>query len=329
MFRATVFLIAITIQSFLPAHQVAAALIKLKASYLTVGSGYSVLWVTKEAKIFEKYGLDVEPVYIPPTLLTVAMLAGEAPIGISGVGTPIEATLRGGDFVSLASLVKAGGPVFLVTKKEISKADQLKQKKIGISRFGSTTDTVLRVALRSLGVDAEKDVTILQIGNSAARIASLRAGTIDGTILTVEQAFAAKQQGMNVLADVRKLGVEYPFSDVVTTRRFVNTNEDIVRRFVRAIVEGIHFYKTNKERSIDVMAKYMRMDDRKIVEVGYEDVREAYQRKPYPTVTGIELALEELGARNPNAKKAKPEQFYDARFIKELDDSGFIDRLYR
>jgi NitT/TauT family transport system substrate-binding protein len=180
-----------------------------------------------------------------------------------------------------------------------------------------------------MGVDAEKDVTVLQIGNSAARLASLRAGNIDGTILTVEQAFVAKQQGMNVLADVRKLGVEYPFSDVVTTRRFVNENEDIVRRFVKSIVEGIHFYKTNKARSIDIMTKYMRLDDRKIVEVGYEDVREAYQRKPYPTVKGIELALEELSARNPNAKKAKPEQFYDPRFIKELDESGFIDRLYR
>jgi ABC-type nitrate/sulfonate/bicarbonate transport system substrate-binding protein len=285
--------------------------------------------VTKEAKIFAKNGLDVEPVYIPPTLLTAAMLAREAPIGISGVGTPIEASLRGGDFVSLASLVKAGGPVFLVTRKEITDADQLKRKRLGISRFGSTTDTVLRVALRLLGVDAEKDVTVLQIGNSAARVASLRAGNIDGTLLTVEQAFVAKQQGMNVLADVRKLGVEYPFSDVVTTRKFISENEDTVRRFVRAIVEGIHFYKTNKERSVDIMAKYMRVNDRQIVEVGYADVSEAYQRKPYPSVKGIALALEELSAKNPAAKGQKPEQFYDARYIKELDESGFIDHMYR
>jgi ABC-type nitrate/sulfonate/bicarbonate transport system substrate-binding protein len=288
-----------------------------------------VLFVTKEAGIFEKHGLEVEPVYIPPTLLTVAMLAGDAPIGFSGAGTPIEASLRGADFVSIGSLVTTGGPVFLIARKEITNTDQLRKRKLGISRFGATPDIVLRSALRLLGIDAKTDVTVLQIGNTATRVAALKAGTIDATIVNVEQAFVAKQQGLNVLADVRKLGVEYPLANIVTTRRFTSENEDTVRRFMRGVVQGIHFYKTNQDRSLKVMHKYMRVEDRQILELGYEDIREALLIKPYPSVKGIEAVLEEISTRNPAAKKAKPTQFYDARFIKELDESGFVAKLYR
>jgi ABC-type nitrate/sulfonate/bicarbonate transport system substrate-binding protein len=327
--RAIVFLIVFGLQSFLTTEQIAAAPIKVKVSYLTNEALYSVLFVTKEAAIFEKNGLEVEPVYIPPTLLTVAMLAGEAPIGFSGAGTPIEASLRGADFVSIASLVTTGGPVFLLTRKEITNADQLKKKKLGISRFGATPDIVLRAALRLLRIDAEKDVTVLQIGNTATRVAALKAGTIDGTLVTVEQAFVAKQQGLNVLVDVRKLGVEYPLANIITTKKFVVENEDMLRKFVRSIVQGIYFYKTNRDVSLKVMRKYMRVDDQRILEVGYEDTREALLAKPYPSVKGIEAVLEEVSSRIPAAKKAKPEQFYDAKFIKELDESRFIDNLYR
>jgi ABC-type nitrate/sulfonate/bicarbonate transport system substrate-binding protein len=327
--RTIVFLIAFVVQLFVPVEQVSSASIKLKVSYLTTEALYSVLFVTKETGIFEKHGLEVEPVYIPPTLLTVAMLAGEAPIGFSGAGTPIEASLRGADFVSVASLVTTGGPVFLLTRKEITNTDQLKKMKLGISRFGATPDIILRAALRLLKIDADKDITVLQIGNTATRVAALKAGTIDGTLVTVEQAFVAKQQGLNVLLDVRKLGVEYPLANIITTKKFISENEDTLRKFMRGIVQGIHFYKTNKGISLKVMRKYMRVDDQRILEIGYEDTRDALLIKPYPSVKGIEAVLEEVSTRNPPAKKAKPEQFYDARFIKELDDSGFIDNLYR
>jgi ABC-type nitrate/sulfonate/bicarbonate transport system substrate-binding protein len=115
----------------------------------------------------------------------------------------------------------------------------------------------------------------------------------------------------------------------VTTRSFIKRDEDAVRRFVKAMVEGIHYYKTHKVQSMEVMARYMRNTDRKVMEVGYDFNAEEYERKPYASIQGIQLALEEIAHRNPKAKEVKVEQFLDARFVRELDQNGFIDRLYK
>ena len=147
--------------------------------------------------------------------------------------------------------------------------------------------------------------------------------------MSVELAFAAKKLGLRVLVDIRKLGIEYLTNDMVTTRSFIEKNEDTVRKFVRAIVEGLHYYSTHKEKSMEIMARYMRTKDRKVIEVGYDWMAKEYQRKPYVSIRGIKAVLESIADRNPKAKEAKPEQFYNSKFVKELDESGFIDNLYR
>jgi len=124
---------------------------------------------------------------------------------------------------------------------------------------------------------------------------------IDGTILTVEEKFTAEKFGINVLFDLRKLGLEFLTTDVVTTRGFIKRDEDGLGRFVRALAEGIHYYKTHKAQSMEVMARYMRNTDRKVMEVGYDFNAEEYERKPYASVQGIQLALEEIVHRNPKA----------------------------
>jgi ABC-type nitrate/sulfonate/bicarbonate transport system substrate-binding protein len=116
---------------------------------------------------------------------------------------------------------------------------------------------------------------------------------------------------------------------MVTTQRFIQKNEETVRRFMKAMVDGIHYYKHHKSESMKVMGKYMRSTDPKIIEIGYDFNAEEYERKPYPSVLGIQSALEEIAHRNPRAREAKAGQFFDGRFVRELDQSGFIDGLYR
>ncbi len=326
-----VLLCLIFVISFItPSRAAIAQTHKLSVGYSSVSAGQSVLWVTKEAGIFQKNGLDVELLFIQSASLMAQALAGQSlPIAIMSGATAMEGQLNGGDFLILLMLKKTPALTYIVGSKSISKAEQLKNKKLGISRFGSVSDFLLRMALRELGIDANKEVNILQIGGTPLRTAALQSGTIDATVLTVEEKVAAEKFGINVLFDLRRLGLEFFTNDVVTTRRFLRQEEDTVRKFIKAMVEGIHYYKTRKKESIAIMAKYMRTTDRKIIEVGYDFNSTEYGRKPYPSTTAAQLALEEIARRNPKAKDAKLEQFFDSVFIRELDESGFIDNLYK
>ena len=300
----------------------------LKVGYLSIAAGHSVLWVTKEAGLFEKNGLSVETIYAPSSALSQAMLARSMPLGISGPVSPLEANLKGADFVVLGTLRKTPTLVYLVSHKKITSVQQLRGKKLGVGRFGSATDKVLVMTLKKVGIEPH-EVSLLQLGNSALRMLALQQQGIDGTILTVEDGLAAKRLGLNVLLDIRQLGIEYPTNEIITTRRFVEQNDRTVRAFMKSIVEGIYFYKTQKVKSIEIMKKYIRIGEPDAIEVGYDFTAKETQRKPYVSLTGMKVAIDDLATTNPEAMKLKPEQFVDSRFVRELDQSGFIDALYR
>jgi ABC-type nitrate/sulfonate/bicarbonate transport system substrate-binding protein len=216
----------------------------------------------------------------------------------------------------------------LVSHKKITSVQQLRGKKLGVGRFGSATDKVLVMTLKKVGIEPH-EVSLLQLGNSALRMLALQQQGIDATILTVEDGLAAKRLGLNVLLDIRQLGIEYPTNEIITTRRFVEQNDRIVRAFMKSIVEGIYFYKTQKAKSIEIMKKYIRVGEPDVIEVGYDFTAKETQRKPYVSLTGMKVAIDDLATTNPAAVKLKPEQFVDSRFVTELDQNGFIDALYR
>jgi NitT/TauT family transport system substrate-binding protein len=328
-FQSALF-VAVTILFFAPVSRLAAQVNKLRVGYSSVSAGQSVLWVTKEAGIFQKNGLDVELLFVQSASLMAQALAGQSlPIAIMSGATAIEGDLKGGDFLVLLMLKKTPALTYIVSSKNITKPEQLKGKKLGISRFGSVSDFLVRMALRELRLDPNKDVTLLQIGGTPLRTAALQAGTIDATVLTVEEKFSAEKFGINVLFDLRQLGLEFLTNDVVTTREFMKRDDATVRKFIKGLVEGIHYYKTHKKESIDIMARYMRSTDRKVIEVGYHFNSEEYGRKPYVSATAVQLALDEISRRNPKAKELKADHFVNSQFVGELDQSGFIDSLYR
>ncbi len=306
----------------------AEAPLKIRAGYSVITAGPGVIWVTKEAGIFRKNGLDVELLYISTTLLSQAMLSGGVDIGTGTGVAAIASHVEGSDLMILGSVSTTGSLVYLISSKEITRAEQLEGKRIGVTRLGSSAHYVLRLALRELGI-SEKKVSVLQLESSANMLVALQKGNIDAFTTTDEYRFAAQKLGFHVLVDLRKLGIKTLAGDLFARRDFIQKNDEAVRRFIRAVVEGIHYYKTHKGRSMEIMARYMRAKDSELVRVGYDFYAPVYSAKPYPNVEGIKLALQDLAQRDPKAKDAKPEQFFDARFVKELDENGFIEGLYK
>ena len=274
-----------------------------------------------------KNGLDVQLVRIAGTVAVMALIAGESPISQVGGPAVIASNLAGSDAVVIAGGVIATDFV-LVSQKEIKTARQLKGGMLGVSTLSGSAMLATHFALRKLGLDPNKDVSIVVIGQPSDRFVALRTGRIQATLLTAPLWIVAEREGFNVLTDVREL--PFPFSTISTTRRFIRDNLDTVKQFVKSYIDAVHLLKTDRETGLKVLAKYLRQkQDREILERSYDQsVTEAMlPRKQYPDLAGIKTVLELIG--DSKAAKAKPEQFVDMRFVKELDETGYIDNLYK
>jgi len=303
---------------------------RIKVGYSSIGVGQSLVWVAKEAGLFRENGLDVQLIFIgSSSILTQSVIAGDVPIAIMSGTAAINSQLAGSDVVMAASTKKDPAQAFLVTAKGISQPAQLKGKKLAVSRLGASSDFILRLILKKIGLVPDKDVAIIQIGSSPVRMAALANGVADGTALTFEEMMVAKKMGFNVMLNIMDFGVESLNSDVVTTRRYIRESRDTVQRFIKGMIKGVSFYAANKKFSMGVIARYTKSNDAEKIEYGYDYVAKIFLKKPYTPTKGIQLALEEIGERNPAARTANPEQFIDMSIVKELDQSGYIDALYR
>jgi NitT/TauT family transport system substrate-binding protein len=238
------------------------------------------------------------------------------------------AYLGGADVVYLAATIDMMSYQIIV-KPEIRTASDLKGKRIGISRFGSSPDVAVRLALRKLGVNPDTEVAIIQTGGSPERLAALLGNKVDATVLNAPFDRVAQKQGLRILADTSKMGLSYFDTGIVATRKLIKGNEDLVRQFMRAYVEAIKVFKTNKSHTLAVSARYARVSDTDALEEAYNYFVNKISRYPYPTINGMQTVLNELARSNPKAASVKPEELVDARFVKELQNSGFIDNLYK
>jgi NitT/TauT family transport system substrate-binding protein len=229
------------------------------------------------------------------------------------------------------SLVASGVDQLLetvVTGAAIKTAADLKNKKIGVSRFGSLTDMALREALRHYKLTPDKDVTILQTGGEATRFAALTSGAIDGAMLSGDKLVQAEKMGYHVTIDLSQLPIYYPVNGVITSRKFVAGNRDVARGFLRAWVEGIKIFKTDKDQSLKVLAKYLKIQDREILEKSHEIYRPVYKKIPYGDRRAVRFALEQMAKDIPESAKLNADDFIDNSIISELEKSGFIDQIY-
>jgi NitT/TauT family transport system substrate-binding protein len=303
---------------------------KIMVAYSSISGNNAPLWVTQEKGFFKKYGMDVQAILIESgTTSAQSLIAGDVTFAHMAGAAIMQSNLRGADTVMIAGVVNTL-TFQLYTDKAISRPDQLKGKAVGVTRFGSSTDFAMRYALEKYGLDPNKDVTILQLGNVPALLSAMEAGKIQGAMLSAPTTIRAKKLGYPILADLQMLGLEYQHTGIATTRSLIKSKPDLVRDFMRAYVEGIHYAKTHRKETLEILAKYLRTDDKEVLEDTYESITvNLVPEKPYPTLKGIQIILREMGVKDPNARSARPEQFVDLSFIKELDSSGFIDRLYK
>jgi len=307
---------------------VSAQLTKVTIGNNTLSTNGLPAWMAKEAGIFGRNGLDVQIVYFRGgTITAMALIARETPISQVSGPPIVSAALKGADAV----MVAAGNVVseyWLMSKPEIKTAAQLKGGTVAIATFGGLSDSLSRVALQKLGLNPAKDVTLVQIGTIPERLSALESGKVQAAMLNAPDNFRAQKRGLYNLVEVR---LPYQGIGVGTTRTFIRENPDVVRRYVKSQIEAVHRLKTDREAGIRVLAKYLGIQDREVLERAYDDAitDEKLPPKQYPSLEGIKKILEPLGESEPKAKAARPEDFVDMRFIKELDDSGFIDELYK
>ena len=307
---------------------VSAQLTKVTIGNNTLSTNGLPAWMAKEAGIFGKNGLDVQIVYFRGgTITAMALIARETPISQVSGPPIVSAALKGADAV----MVAAGNVVseyWLMSKPELKTAAQLKGGSVAIATFGGLSDSLSRVALQKLGLNPTKDVTLVQIGTIPERLSALESGKVQAAMLNAPDNFRAQKRGLYKLMEVR---LPYQGIGVGTTRTFIRENPDVVRRYVKSQVEAVHRLKTDREGGIRVLGKYLNIPDREVLERAYDDAitDEKFPPKQYPSLEGIKKILEPLAETDPKAKAAKPEDFVDMRFVKELDDSGFIDELYK
>ena len=218
----------------------------------------------------------------------------------------------------------------MVASPQIKGPEGLKGKKMGITRFGSLADFAARYILEKWGLKPERDVSLLQLGGTPETFAALSKGIIDSGILTDVQAFQARKLGLKELIDLGDTGLEFCYMGVAASRTYVDKQVEILRSFIKAHVEGIATFKRNRAFSVDVIKKYARLSDSEQAEYAYEVYAQKYvPRVPIPTVAAIRPILENLGERDPKARQADPARFIEPRFVKELEDSGYIQSLYK
>jgi NitT/TauT family transport system substrate-binding protein len=303
---------------------------KLRVVYSAIGSSQSPLWIAHEAGIFKKHGLDVELLYAAGgSRAAQVILAGEAPAAMFNGSSVISANLAGADLVNLASGMNVL-PFLLVVPPGMKQIEELKGKKVAITRFGSATDFALRFAAEKWSIKPDKDFAVLQLNGQPEMMAALKSGAVQGAMLNAEFAILARREGFRDLVDVAALGLTFPGSGLQTSRTFIRSRRDTVLRLLRAYFEGVHYGITQKKFAVGVLGKYLRSQDVPFLEAVHEMYLGRYIPKiPYPSAEAMKRALDDIAERDPRARAARPEQFIDASLFQELEKEGFIKQLWR
>lgn len=302
---------------------------KLRAAYTSIAIQMDPIYIMKELNLPRKHGLAAEMLYIPVSSRAIqAALAGEIQLLTSAGVANINANLAGGDFVGLTATLNTF--VFkIISKPEIKEPKALKGRKVGISRLGGVSDAAIRFALDRWGLAPDKDVAILQVGGELEELLALQNGAVDAAVLSEPIATVALRSGSHLLFDLSRLGVAYSMHGFGTRKSFIRENRDAVVRFMRAYLEGIFLFKTNKELALNVLKKYTRVEDVSVMLTAYDEYSRRYiPAVPYPSPEGIQTILEQLAKTRPQVKKFNPNDLIDASILREIEDSGFVKRLY-
>lgn len=271
--------------------------------------------IAKDAGILKQSQLDVEVIFIAGGTLAMQALIGKSLDFLCTGGTPFIVAYLEGAQGKIIGGVNNRLPYGFVSRASITSPAQLKGKRIGISRFGSTDDFAVKLALAQFGLNPKSDVNITQVGGAATRLTALQAGSIDAAVLTLGLVQIAQKSGLNLLLDFIEKDIEYQQVAIIGREDILKTRGDVVHRFVKAYLAGIRYYKTQKEVTVRKIMQFLRTNDRQIAEFDYTQRARALPNDGKPTIKGIQLALDDIAKDNPKAKSLTVQQLIDSSFI--------------
>ena len=302
---------------------IAQTLEKVRLGNSGTGINVYLLDIGKRLGIFRKNGIELEAIYVSSgSLLNQALMAGTFDMVVSQGSEAMMAKLRGADLRINAVVANRFNHVYLAGPS-ITAIKQLKGKRVAVSRFGSGSHFQTNLALKEGGLDPEKDVTVLQIGNSAARMAAILGGTVDGTIMAADFVPRAKKAGFNILSDLSETKIEYPFLSLHMLGSYTDRNLRIVKAVIKGLSESIRALQSDPAIAKAAIKNALRTDDQETIDYALLRSVQVLDRRPYPTQGGIQTVLDELG-KEAKGKNWKFDDFVDLRALRELEKEGFF-----
>jgi len=299
---------------------------RIRIGYAARAVAHSVPFVAKEAGFFAEEGIDAEIVRTAGAIAPMALVANEVDLAIMSAYLMIPVAVQNKDVVMLGGFSRYASMVF-VARPDVKGAQDLKGKIVGIQRPGDAYEKSARFALRHLGLDADKDVKMLALGTNDVMWSALQTGRVAATILSPPGTLFARKAGMNFMVDLTDLKLEYQGSTIATRRSFVQKNPQLATRALRAIVRGVNLFKTRKEETMRILAKFLGTKDREALEESWEYAAKM-PAKPYAVESAVQAVLDHLAEGQPRFAQHRPGEFIDARLLSEIDKGGYIDRLY-
>jgi len=300
---------------------------KIRVGVPSVSVANIIIFVTQEAKLFEKHGLDAEVITMNGSGISSKALIGGS-IDIAPIATPtvINADLAGADMAILAHTMP-GVVHALMVKPEIKRVEDLKGKKIAVSTLGSLTDFLVRYIAKKKGLNPDRDLTLIQTGGDSERIVALKPGVVDGAAMGHPGYGMAQKLGFSMLWDSAK-EVDYPWMEITTRRANIKADREKIMNYMKAHLEGIALFKRDADFGRKMIKKVLRINDDELINESYEIFSKRFIPAPYPNLPGMKTSYEYVAATRPDVWKHKPEEFADPSFVTELDKSGFIKSVY-
>lgn len=305
----------------------AIALEKITASYGAISGSSAPIWVAKEARLFEKQGLEVDLVYIPGPRNIMALVGGSVQFANHSGVPALESYKRGADATLIASPMDRVDHS-LVVQKNITNIDDLRGKVLGFSSAGSLTDVVLREGLRLNGL-SERDVTLLAVGDLSARLSGIRNGRLHGAIIAGIQFVTASNMGFRQLIDFSKLPIEIAGSGIIARRSYLLKNPDTTLKFLKGWIEGIYIFKSNPQFSRNAIKKYVATQEPEILDAIYTTYKDKLVLKPVPRLAVVKYMASLLSRSYAGVPDVNPEGFIEPRFMSDLEKSGFFEEMNR
>lgn len=316
------------IVTFIPSVSLAAD--RIRIGYSSISADQISVWASQEAGTYKKYGLDAELIFFGSgTLASQALISGEVPLAaLAGPGV-VNAAVRGADVVMVMGGINAMVS-WILTKPSIRAAEQLKGKRVAISRFGSSTEFAARYAASKLGLNPHKDVILLQIGSLPARLQALEQGAVDAAVVGPPINFIGEMKGYYRMADLAEMGLAYPMQALATTTSYMNSHREVVKRAAKAQIESIARFKNDPSFGVQVLKKYFPTLTDEVIRRTYEMIRsdQIQPKDQAPSLAAVQTVLEEVAMRDPTVKKYKPAQFVDMSLTDEIKKEGFVNQVY-